>query len=206
MTIQGGCKMVYGIEVKQDKVDWDEISSVEIKNYPWGTDYMPETKAWLYRIEGEGFWLKMRCEEKNPKAIYTEDNDPVYKDSCMEFFANYYPEEEGTGYINFEINSNGAVLSAYGHPGNRSSLKSKGFEVPKPVVTKGEDYWEIELMIPDKLIKAVYNKETMSKKIKGNFFKCGDDTHAPHYGSWSPIENPVPAFHKPEFFGDLILE
>lgn len=198
--------MTYTIEVKKEKVDWNEIESIEITNYPWGTDYMPKTTAWLYRIEDLGFCLKMRCEEKEPRAIYTEENDPVYKDSCMEFFANYYPEEEGTGYINFEMNSNGAVLCQYGQPDERFYLKDKGFEVPTPVVIKKEGYWEVELMIPDTFIKSVYGKDTISSLIKGNFFKCGDDTHTPHYGSWSPIENPFPAFHKPEFFGDLIIK
>lgn len=198
--------MLYTIETKKEKVDWECIQPIAITNYPWGTDYMPKTSAWLYRVEGEGFYLKMRCEEKEPIAIYTGDNDPVYKDSCMEFFANYYPEEEGTGYINFEMNSNGTVLCEYGHPGDRHYLRDKGFQVPKPVVTKDEDSWEIELMIPDTFIQAVYGKDTISHYIKGNFYKCGDDTHTPHYGSWSPIENPTPAFHKPEYFGELMIK
>lgn len=198
--------MSYTIQVKPEKVDWKEIEPISIASYPWGTDYMPTTTAWLYRIEGQGFCLKMRCEEENPRAVYTEANDPVYKDSCMEFFANYYPEVEGTGYVNFEMNSNGAVLCEYGQPGDRFYLKDKGLDVPTPVATKGEGYWEVELMIPDTFIKAVYGQEVIADKIKGNFYKCGDDTHTPHYGSWNPIANPFPAFHKPEFFGELIIK
>ncbi len=80
-------------------------------------------------------------------------------------------------------------------------------DYPKPIVTKGEGYWEVELMIPDTLIQAVYGHDhmTTSGRIKGNFYKCGDETHTAHYGCWNPIENEYPAFHKPEFFGELIL-
>ncbi|MGL4345317.1 MAG: carbohydrate-binding family 9-like protein [Cellulosilyticaceae bacterium] len=195
--------MTYTIVQTKEKVDYDSIKPLEVTHYPWGTDYMPKVLAWLYHVKGEGFYLKMRCEEQNPRAVYTSANDPVYQDSCMEFFASYYPEDEHAGYINFEMNSNGAVLCEYGHPGDRFYLKDKGFDVPVPAVTKGEDYWEIDMMIPDAFIQAVYGKETISPVIKGNFYKCGDQTHTPHYGSWNPIENAVPAFHKPEFFGTL---
>lgn len=195
--------MTYHIQVMKEEVDWNCIQSLEITNYPWGQAYMPRTYAALYRVEGKGFYLRMRCEEENPRAIYSEANEPVYKDSCMEFFANYYPEDEASGYINFEMNSNGAVLCEYGHPGDRFYLKDKGFDVPIPVVTRGEGYWEIALMIPDTFVTAVYGKSEIGSMIKGNFYKCGDDTHTPHYGSWNPIDHPFPAFHKPEFFGEL---
>lgn len=199
--------MKYQIKIVTEKIDWAQVEKIEIMHYPWGRDYMPKTYAWLYRVEGEGFYLKMRCEENEPKAIYKEDNDPVYKDSCMEFFANFYPEYEKSGYINFEMNSNGALLCEYGHPGERFYLKDKGFKHLKPIVTKGEGFWEVELMIPDTLIQAVYgyNHMTTSGMIKGNFYKCGDETQIAHYGCWNPIENEFPAFHKPEYFGELVL-
>ena len=198
--------MQYEIQCVEQQIPWEEVNSVEIQSYPWGKDYMPETTAWLYYVEGEGYYLKMRCEESNPRAEYKNDNDPVYQDSCMEFFANYYPEDEAAGYINFEMNSNGAVLCEYGQVGDRFYLKDKGFDVPQPKVTKGVDYWEIELVIPADFIMAVYGKDTMSTAIKGNFYKCGDKTEIVHYGSWAPIDNAVPAFHKPEFFGDIVMK
>ncbi|WP_414481477.1 carbohydrate-binding family 9-like protein [Caldicoprobacter sp.] len=43
------------------------------------------------------------------------------------------------------------------------------------------------------------------KRIKANFYKCGDKTKYPHWGCWNRIDTPHPDFHRPEFFGDLIL-
>jgi hypothetical protein len=51
------------------------------------------------------------------------------------------------------------------------------------------------------------SKESLSgKKIKANFYKCGDKTEEPHYLSWSPIDTPEPDFHVPSFFGLLEME
>ena len=44
------------------------------------------------------------------------------------------------------------------------------------------------------------------ESIRANFYKCGDKTAHPHYLSWSPIDTPKPDFHRPEFFGELILK
>ena len=199
--------MQYQIKRMNQKVDWEQIEPVEINQYPWGNEYAPKTSAWLYRVEGEGFYLKMRCEESEPRAIYAEDNDPVYKDSCMEFFVNFYPEDPRAGYINFEMNSNGAILCEYGHPGDRFYLKDKNINYPKPVAKKYPSYWEVELVITDDLVETIYGKRTLDREhvMKGNFYKCGDDTTKAHYGCWNPIENEFPAFHKPEYFGELIL-
>jgi hypothetical protein len=42
--------------------------------------------------------------------------------------------------------------------------------------------------------------------MRGGFFKCGNDTGHPHYGSWQKIENPTPRFHLPQYFGELEFE
>ena len=39
--------------------------------------------------------------------------DPVYKDSCVEFFVDAFPDP-GRGYVNFETNAAGTLLAAFG--------------------------------------------------------------------------------------------
>ena len=38
--------------------------------------------------------------------------------------------------------------------------------------------------------------ENLPKKIRANFYKCGDKTAHPHYVSWAPINTPQPDFHR----------
>ena len=37
--------------------------------------------------------------------------------------------------------------------------------------------------------------------MRGNFYKCGDHTVNPHWGSWAPVDKVD--FHVPLLFGDL---
>ena len=41
--------------------------------------------------------------------------------------------------------------------------------------------------------------------IKANCYKCGDKTTHPHYLAWNPSTSPVPDFHRPQDFGQMIL-
>ena len=63
--------------------------------------------------------------------------------------------------------------------------------------------WELTVEIPFKLIGI--DPENIPLKLTGNFYKCADDTESKHYVSWSPVETEKPDFHRPEFFGELIL-
>ncbi|MDE6449753.1 MAG: hypothetical protein K2L41_06690, partial [Muribaculaceae bacterium] len=37
-------------------------------------------------------------------------------------------------------------------------------------------------------------------------YSCASAIESPYYLSWSPIDTPRPDFHRPEFFGYLILQ
>ncbi|NLN40475.1 MAG: hypothetical protein GX160_00495 [Clostridiales bacterium] len=71
-----------------------------------------------------------------------------------------------------------------------------------------DESWTLEFSIPYTFIEKYYGKQDFSsgKKMRGNFQKCGDKTKFPHYGCWNRIEAPEPNFHKPECFGDFILD
>ena len=42
--------------------------------------------------------------------------------------------------------------------------------------------------------------------FRGNFYKCGDETAIPHYGMWNPVGTENADFHRPEYFGDFVIE
>ncbi len=198
--------MSYIIKQLAGKPDWDSIEPISISQYNWGGDYRPKAEAKLCYVTGEGFFLRISCEEENPKAVYTQANDPVYKDSCLEMFLNFKPQEQGTGYINFEGNANGAILCCYGTSRhNRKKVVELGAEHPAAIPFQSNGLWGYELYVPLSLIQAVYGDASFAKgdMLKGNFFKCGDETENPHYGSWTKIDTPSPDYHLPEFFGTL---
>lgn len=202
--------MKYKIPIISGKPDWDQVETVAVDKYPWGTDYMPRTNASMILWEdgGSGIIVRMECMESAPEARYTQNGDPVYEDSCVECFLNFDPD--GTdNYINLEANSNGALLCQFGNSReNRIALSDLRCAPPAVQVKKLPDRWICYFIIPMQTINALYGRLWFlpGDKFKGNFYKCGDKTAVPHYGTWNPVESDKPDFHRPECFGELELD
>ncbi|MBN1257292.1 MAG: carbohydrate-binding family 9-like protein, partial [Planctomycetes bacterium] len=93
-----------------DGPDWQDVPALCIDNYhPEASDHRPETKAKAVYTE-EAVFLLYSVRDKYVRSRYTEYLDPVYTDSCVEFFAQPKPDK---GYFNFEFNAGGAFLVTY---------------------------------------------------------------------------------------------
>ena len=173
----------------------------------------PRTMGILQLVPGEGLHVTLSCFQKDPEAIYWNANDPVCQDSCMEAFIDCFPELPQYGYINLEINSNGAVLCGFGTDRyNRKFLTELGLPHPTATITKGVidgmDYWQADSFLPLSLLETLYERPcnwSAGHKMKGNFYKIGSKTSSPHWCSWSPLLGVKKDFHSPEYFGDLII-
>jgi hypothetical protein len=85
----------------------------------------------------------------------------------------------------------------------RQFVKDIGFLPPHPNVEVNYSSWQFELMISLSFIQQIYGRSDFQegRMIRGNFYKCGDETNTPHWGSWHTLgKNPV-NFHQPETFG-----
>ena len=188
--------------------DWAGVPQAIIDQYAWDDAYMPVTYAQLVKIEGYGFALRMICREQNPRAVYTEYNQPIYTDSCLEFFAAWDGASEQ--YLNMEMNANGALLSCVGKDRyERRPVLDVCGELPRVQGFVTEDEWGIVAHIPFSVIGGVYGIDADTfvpgYSFMGNFYKCGDETAVPHYGSWSRVGTEKPDFHRPEYFGKLVI-
>lgn len=197
--------MEYIIRVEKE-IDFSRAEKAMISNYKWTEGYAPEAFAQLIYIEDKGFALRMSVKESDPLAVCTEYNQPVYQDSCMEFFVSFNPESPK--YMNFEMNSNGAFLAAVRtERANKTPIHTLA-ELPEVKASKDSDSWSVEVFFPNEFIGKTFGKSDFARgeRIKGNFYKCGDNTAIPHFGMWAPIENEKPDFHRPEFFGIMEIE
>lgn len=195
----------YNIIIADSPEDFRRSGVACIDEYVWGGTYRPKANARLIFVPGDGFYAKLTAYEKHPKAVYENDMDPVYKDSCLEFFAAYKPG----GYINCEMNANGAVLSAYGKDRyERTPLNGICGRFPSVTAKKYTDRWTVTAHITLDMIKKVYGScdYAPGDVIYGNFYKCGDGCEFPHYGSYAPVETEKPDFHRPEFFVPMRLK
>ena len=138
-----------------------------------------------------------------------QDNGRSWEDSTCEIFIQVPGRED---YYNFEVNAGGYLLAANG-PGREGRTKLpeevlakvgriRSLNIHEPVDNKGGIWnWRVGLVIPFEIIGLSEAPAT----LRANMYKCGDLTAHPHYLSWSPIDTPKPDFHRPEFFGELIL-
>lgn len=182
-----------------DTVNWSEYPYCPITSVDVAADESYLFLRWFVRGEGV-------------KAAFTADNDPVWQDSCVEAF---FATPDGDGYFNFEMNCIATLLAAK-RKGRKEGVEHFSPEKMAQTIRfstlpresfderEGIHEWGVVLGIPFTLLG--YAEGVRPEKIRANFYKCGDNTRIPHYVSWNPIEVPSPDFHRPDFFGELILE
>ena len=195
---------------------WQELEPILIEEYSWDVNgYKPRVEVRFFYTESR-LYLHFTSYEKEIRAIYKNINEPVYTDSCVEFFFNPDPENDDR-YFNFEINAIGTLLLGLGRGRDDRSLiedvsqdifNIKSSVDEDRVCEYQDEFWTLEFSIPYSFIEKYFGEQDFSqgKKMIGNFQKCGDETKFPHYGCWSRISSLEPDFHRPEYFGHLILD
>lgn len=176
-----------------------------LTNYHWESDppYRPDTYCKM-GVVSEDLVATLKCYEENPKAVYTMRDEPMYKDSCLEFFVA--PLEEKEEYVNVEMNSNGAFLCEFGK-GKFDRVLVSTLTENSPIVEafKGEDlkgaFWGVTVKLTEVFLRELYKTEKIDfTTVKANFYKCGDDCEIQHYLAFSPVTTLPPGFHNPECF------
>ncbi|MDN3663866.1 carbohydrate-binding family 9-like protein [Algibacter miyuki] len=159
--------------------------------------------------DGKNIYLHYDVIELEMAAKYLNHNDPVCKDSCVEFFISF---KDDPNYYNFEFNHLGTILLGIGPDRHqRQLIDSKIIDLIK-VKTKIKRInqhglttfnWQLFIKIPIKTFSFNTIESFENLKARGNFYKCGDELSTPHYISWNPIESEKPDFHLKSYFGDI---
>ena len=189
---------------------FSSCQSHKLSHEPWPEGYVKPLVEFKIIYGDDSIFLNFLVKEKYFRAIYTYTNEPVWKDSCVEFFIAL--DDNGT-YYNFEFNALGTKLVAFGEPNNRHQLNIELVDTIKCFVTYHESSdailshnWELIAIIPFSIFGESKIKNLTATNCRGNFYKCGDDLPKPHFLCWNNILAPKPNFHLPEFFGKLIFE
>ncbi len=185
----------------------------QLSSYHWEADtpYRPLTYANV-GIVGDSLVAVLKCYEDDPKADCLNRDDPIYTDSCLEFFVA--PVSEKDEYINVECNSKGVFLSEFGAGKYGRRLVSDLTPLSPSVDSfSGEDdngaYWGVFVEITKEFVYSVYkiNIDCIDfSKVKLNFYKCGDGCQIPHYLTFSPVTTLPPGFHNPDCFATFKKE
>jgi hypothetical protein len=207
-------KALNDIDLESAAVLLDEFGQQDtVENLNWINEY-PYRPITLFSIarSKDSIFIKFSVHGSMLRAIYSNDQDPVYEDSCVEFFCKI-PDSEY--YSNFEFNCIGTCQAA-----KRKSRTNDVIHLDLTQLSQIERFpsigrrpfnemegmfeWELTVKIPFSLIGI--DPDNLPQKLLGNFYKCADGTDSPHFVSWSPINTEYPDFHRPEFFGELYLD
>ena len=183
----------------------------DISNNPWNYEFSGKVRFSIAYTDA-GIALTFNVIEENVLARFTKSNDPVYKDSCVEFFIALNNE---TSYYNFEFNCTGTCLASYGTSAKDRKLispkKIEEIEVMssfKSLIFNKQEMvnWELMLFIPNNVFQFHKIDNFYGQEARVNFYKCGDDLPKPHYLCWNPITNTAqPNFHLPDHFGKAVF-
>lgn len=188
---------------------WHEIGCL---NWPSAFPYKPDVRFRVWH-DGEFFHIEYRVMEETTKAEQEVLGDPVYKDSCVECFIQ---PSDAPYYYNFEWNAAGKLAMA--RRTGRNDPQDAPEEVLRSVRVEPslglEPFPEKELDGPWTLAAAIpctalFGGEIDSwagRKMKMNFFKCGDGLRTVHFITWAPVSTPRPDYHRPEFFAEVEFE
>jgi hypothetical protein len=190
-----------------DILDRCEKNAIDLLPWPKFPD-KPQVSFAIAHAKDRIF-IKYDVTEKELLARYKQTNEPVYKDSCVEFFI---APGEDRSYYNFEFNSLGTCLGAFGNQRNDRTLlpvevlqtiKSEGSLKQIHINQEAAINWTLTLEIPLSVFCFHQLSSISHKKCRMNFFKCGDDLSRPQYLVWNNIISEEPDFHLPEFFGGV---
>ncbi len=185
-----------------------QLEMVNWKEFP----YKPDVSVQIAYNENELF-LRYQVTENSVKAEIAKSNGRVWTDSCVELFLSPEGNDE---YYNLEINCIGTVLLGFrkkGEPAIHATVGQIG--AIRRISTLGDSTfperkaqtdWQITIAVPWKVFFKHTPEQLQGKKMRGNFYKCGDELSVPHFVSWTKIKTEKPNFHSPEFFGALEFE
>lgn len=195
----------YTIMRRPEQFDWSKIPSAQI-DYLLETDPLPISAQAQVCYDDENLYVRLSAAETNIRAELFGLLDQICEDSCLEFF--FCPIASDSRYFNIECNPNGCLFLGFGN--NVQNLMRLIPENPpiQPVVKRTTDGWETVYAVPYTFIRQFFPdfSPAPGTQMRGNFYKCGDETVQPHYLCWNPVPMQNCAFHNPARFGILRFE
>lgn len=206
------------IDLNYEKEIWKDTEPIVLKNYMGKyPEHFPNVSVKL-RYNYNYIYVFFKVTDKNIRSVAVNNFDPVFEDSCVEFF--FAPDKENADtYFNLEVNCSGKVLFGYRLNKLQKSTRISADEIEQLNVLatfqdkqileeiKETTEWAVQYKIPFTLIEKYLGKKIRDnlKEWRCNFYKCADMSSTPHWLTWNKVDYREPNFHLPEYFGSLLF-
>ncbi|MDQ0288617.1 carbohydrate-binding family 9-like protein [Oligosphaera ethanolica] len=197
---------------------WQRAASLRIDRVARTDFYPPHFPLASCRLFYDDDWLYLNYEvtDRYVQCLSTEFGQMVFRDSCVEFFAEPLP---GLGYINFEFNCGGNLHVAHirdctlvpgGFKDHRVFREDElsGIEIvhslPRrvsPEITTPVT-WHVLVRIPIAFFEKALGRPLRplaGTQWRANFNKCASGCSHPHWLTWSQLLERN--MHRPQDFG-----
>ena len=184
--------MEYRVKTIFNKEEIESCQRFSMDHFMWTCLQKPEAYGWMGYLKDQGLFVKLVCKEKDPKRVYHNFMDMVCEDSAMEVFLAFPEKGEALTndvmYLNFEVNSNGAMYAAYGKGRKgRKPMPEKYLQVVDCKADRQEDSWTLTYLIPESYLKEEAGVEKLdSSRRHRSWSKC--DEFLPQFTA--PFANP----------------
>jgi hypothetical protein len=203
------------LEGKWDGPAWKEADTFAVQHFhPQSSGHRPKVQGKMLFTD-KGVYVIFKVEDRYVVSTYSTYQDPVCRDSCVEFFVQ--PKAK-RGYFNFEINCGGTLLLQF-HERNEKGEdvpivvpqeEAQGIKIyhsmPEKVSPEiAEDVvWYVEYLVPFSVFECYIGPlgTIAGQAWRANFYKCADRSSHPHWAAWAPIGEKL-SFHQPAFFGTI---
>ena len=203
-------EMNYSVKTIETAEELQACQVFCVDRYNWGGDYRPVTYGRMGYWKNHGFLVEMVSEEKNPAGACTEPDGMVCRETAMEAFFQFFPQDEKEQfYLNFEANVLGTLHVKFGRQRKeRQPLPKDLREACNCRCQILENCWKLKLLVPLEVIEYVYKKNEFHSgdSFKCNFYKISEVQEPVHFGSYTEIKSEKPDFHLPEYFAEAVIE
>lgn len=198
-----------------NKKSWQNIEPIHINRFMGALpDFKPIVKAKM-QYDNENVYIIFQTEDRYIQSLVRSYNGPVSTDACVEFF--FSPDSSFPfKYFNLEINASGVSLMRYNDFETKDTDKFEvedlkmldiAHSLPSIIdqVIMDSTTWTIECRIPFQVLEK-YGGVSIPKSgviWKANLYKTASKGLNPHWITWAFVDNKIPNFHLPEFFGTL---
>ena len=199
-----------------DKPVWRKVEPLYI-DVVKGAEPKFKPKAQVKLLYDDDYiYVCFHVQDRDIRAITTENYGRVWEDACVEFF--FTPGEEiSKSYFNFEANCIGTVIFRHqtGQKENVRLIEPSDLErveiahsLPKGAIDPergGPISWTMEYRLPLDILEKYRGiiRPAAGVEWRANFYKCAGNSSNPHSITWSRIEEERATFHRPEYFGVL---
>lgn len=208
-------KKAMKIDGNWNKAQWRFVKAIELTNYMGQIPSFRPTVHVKMMYDEDNLYVIFQVNDCYVRSIIEEYNGPVSTDACVEFFFSpdtSLPER----YFNLEINAGGTPLMAY-HIFQQKEYQKLSIEDLKKIeiahsLPKKVDpeiaipiIWTIEYKLPLSVLEKFSSVSHPNAGVtwRANFYKTASKSSNPHWITWSFVDNIIPQFHLPQFFGTL---